>query len=67
MSTGRVIEVTGESPDGFQDAIEQAIGRAAITVRRLQSAWVKEQRISIVDGAISSYQVNLLVTFVLEE
>jgi len=65
MSTGRVIEITGESQVGFQDAIEQAIGRAAITVRRLQSAWVKEQRVSIVDGAISSYQVNLLLTFVL--
>ena len=67
MSTGRVIEITGESPVGFQDAIEQAIGRAAITVRGMQSVWVKEQRVSIVDGAISTYQVNLLLTFVLEE
>ncbi len=67
MSTGRVIEITGESPVGFEDAIEQALGRAAITVRGMRSAWVKEQRVSIVDGAISTYQVNLLVTFVLEE
>jgi dodecin len=67
MPTGRVIEITGESPEGFQDAIDQAIGRAAITVRGMQSAWVKEQRVSIVDGAISTYQVNLLLTFVLEE
>jgi flavin-binding protein dodecin len=67
MSTGRVIEVTGESTESFDDAIQLAISRAAITIRQLQSAWVKEQRVSIVDGAIATYQVNLVVTFELEE
>jgi len=67
MSTGRVIGVTGESTESFDDAIQLAIGRAAITLRQLQSAWVKEQRVSIVNGAIATYQVNLVVTFELEE
>ena len=67
MSTGRVIEVTGESTESFDDAIQLAISRAAITLRQLRSASVKEQRVSIVDGAIATYQVNLLVTFALEE
>jgi len=67
MSTGRVIEVAGESTESFDDAIQLAIGRAAITLRQLQSAWVKEQRVSIVNGAIATYQVNLVVTFELEE
>jgi flavin-binding protein dodecin len=67
MSTGRVIEVTGESPESFDDAINLAIGRAAVTLRQLKSAWIKEQRVSIVDGEIATYQVNLLVTFELEE
>jgi flavin-binding protein dodecin len=67
MAIGRVIEVTGESTESFEDAIQLAVGRAAVTLRQLKSAWIKEQRISIVDGAIATYQVNLLVTFELEE
>jgi flavin-binding protein dodecin len=67
MPIGRVIEVVGESTESFEDAIQLAVGRAAVTLRRLQSAWVKEQRVSIVDGAIATYQVNLLVSFELEE
>ena len=67
MVTGRVIEVTGESTESFDDAMQLAIGRAAITLRQLQSALIKEQRVSIVDGAIATYQVNLVVTFELEE
>ena len=66
MSTGRVIEITGESQVGFQDAIEQAIGRAAITVRRLQSAWVKEQQVIVRDNKVQTYRVDLKVTFVVE-
>ena len=67
MSTGRVIEVTGESTESFDDAIQLAISRAAITLRQLKSASVKEQRVSILDGAIATYQVNLVLTFELEE
>ena len=33
----------------------------------MKGAWVKEQRVEIADDRISEYQVNLLVTFVLEE
>jgi hypothetical protein len=29
-------------------------------------AWVKEQRVTVENGSISQYQVNLQVTFVLE-
>jgi flavin-binding protein dodecin len=31
------------------------------------SAWVKEQRVDVKDGAIVGYQVNMMVTFVLDE
>lgn len=67
MATGRVIEVTGESAEGFDDAMRLAIGRAAVTLRQMQSAWIKDQSVSIVDGTIATYQVSLLVTFELEE
>jgi flavin-binding protein dodecin len=36
-------------------------------LRNLTSAWVKEQRMDIRDGKVTSYQVNMMVTFVLDD
>ena len=33
----------------------------------VRSAWVNEQRVHIKDGQVVDYQVNLMVTFVLED
>ena len=55
------------SETSFEDAIKVGIERAATTLRNLQSAWVKEQEVTIgQNGAITGYKVNMLVTFVLE-
>lgn len=67
MSIARVTELSAMSNVSFEDAIEQAITRASQSLRNVSSAWVKEQRVIVENGAISSYQVNLNVTFVLEE
>ena len=66
-SVARVTEISARSATSFDDAIRVAIARAAQTLRQITSAWVKEQRIEVRDGEISGYQVNLLVTFVLED
>jgi flavin-binding protein dodecin len=65
MSVAKVIEITSSSPDSFQDAIEQGIERASQTLKNIQGAWVKEQQLSIEDGKITAYRVNLMITFVL--
>jgi hypothetical protein len=67
MSVARVTELSAMSTTSFEDAIEQAISRAARTLRNVTSAWVKEQRVIVENGSISQYQVNLQVTFVLED
>jgi flavin-binding protein dodecin len=67
MSVARVTEISSTSEKSFDDAIQQGIARAAKTLRGLQGAWIKEQQITITDGQITGYQVNMLVTFVLEE
>jgi dodecin len=64
---GRVTEITAQSDTSFEDAIDNAIARANQTLRNVRSAWVKEQSISIADGQIAGYQVNLLVTFELDD
>jgi dodecin len=67
MSVARIIELSATSSESFDAAIKEGIQRATQTLRGVQSAWVKEQRVILEDNRVSIYQVNLLVTFVLEE
>ena len=41
--------------------------RAAKTLRGIQAAWIKEQRVRCENGRIAEYQVNMMVTFVLDD
>jgi flavin-binding protein dodecin len=67
MAVARVTEISSTSTEGFEEAIAEGITRATKTLRNVKSAWVKEQRVEVENGRISEYQVNLLVTFVLED
>lgn len=62
----RVTEISARSPISFEEAIKAGVERANRTLRGMTSAWVKEQQVKIDDGQIVEYQVNLLVTFVLD-
>ncbi len=62
----RVSEITARSNKSFEDAINIGVERASSTLRNVPSAWVKEQQVNIKDGKVSDYQVNLMVTFVLD-
>ena len=66
MSVARVTEISSTSTKSFDDAVEQGVARATETLRNVKSAWVKEQQVRVENGKITSYQVNLMVTFVLE-
>jgi dodecin len=66
-SVARVTEISARSETSFEDAINVGIERACRTLRNVEAAWVKEQRVSIADSQVTSYQVNLLVTFQLED
>ena len=68
MSVARVTELTSTSESSFDDAIRAGLARAGKTLRNVKSAWVKEQQVRVGDdGGIVEYQVNLLVTFVLDD
>lgn len=66
-SVGRVTEITARSSKSFEEAVDLGIARANKTLRNVTSAWVKEQRCEVREGKITAYQVNLLVTFILED
>ena len=67
MSVAKVSEISATSPKSFEDAVQQGLARAAKTLRGIQAAWIKEQRIRCDNGRIVEYQVNMMVTFVLDD
>ncbi len=62
----KIIEMAGSSTKSSDDAIEQAIAKAAKTVRNLDWFEVVETRGHIVDGKIGHYQVKLKIGFRLD-
>jgi hypothetical protein len=67
MSIAKVSEISATSSKSFEDALSLGIARAHKTLRNVRSAWVKEQQVRVRDGAITEYQVNLMVTFVIDD
>jgi hypothetical protein len=67
MSVARVTEISATSPKSFEDAVKVGIDRSNQTLRNVKSAWIKEQQVRITDGKATEYQVNMLVTFVLDD
>ena len=67
MSIARITEISSTSKKSFEDAIQGGVARATKTIRNVRSAWVKEQQIRIENDSIVEYQVNLMITFVLDE
>jgi flavin-binding protein dodecin len=66
MSVAKVSEISATSSKSFEDAIQQGLDRAGKTLRNVRSAWIKEQQVRVENGRITEYQVNMMVTFVLD-
>lgn len=67
MSVAKVSEISATSPKSFEDAIQLGLARAAKTLRNIRGAWIKEQHVHCDGGRITEYQVNMMVTFVLDD
>ena len=66
MSVAKVIEITASSSESFDDAVRVGIAKASETVRNIQGAWVKEQKVTVSGGNVVDYRVDLAVTFLLD-
>jgi flavin-binding protein dodecin len=66
-SVAKVSEISARSTKSFDDAIQTGLARASKTLRGVTSAWVKEQRMDVKDGKVTGYQVNMMVTFILDD
>ncbi len=61
--TYKIIELVGSSPNGTDEAIRNAIAKAAQTVKHMDWYEVIESRGHIVNGQIQHYQVTIKVGF----
>jgi len=66
-TVARITTISARSDTSFEDAIRTGVERASSTLRNVSGAWVKEQKVEVSDVAISSYDVTIEVTFVLED
>jgi dodecin len=67
VSVAKVSEISATSATSFDDAIQRGLARAAKTLRHIRGAWIKEQYVRCDEGRIVEYQVNMMVTFVLDD
>jgi flavin-binding protein dodecin len=64
--TYKVVELVGSSSQGTDKAIQNAIARAAKTLRNLDWFEVVETRGHLADGKIAHWQVKIKVGFRME-
>ncbi len=63
----KIIELTGSSKTGLEDAVQNAIARASKTIHNMRWFEATNIRGHIVGGAVSHWQVTIKVGFTLED
>jgi len=67
MSVAKILEISATSPEGFDHAVRNGIERASKTIKNIEGAWVKEQKVMMENGRVKEFQVDMKVTFLLED
>jgi dodecin len=60
------IELTGSSPVGLQEAVNNAVRKAGQTVKKMRWFEVTDIRGDIDDDAVQHWQVTLKISFIVE-
>lgn len=66
MSVAKVIEITAQSPDGFEAAIKEGLDKAAESVKNIRHAWVKDHEVQVSGNKITEWRVSLKITFLVD-
>ncbi len=67
VAVARVTEVIASSPDGFREAVEEGLVRAARTLRNITGLEVTGKRVKVDRGRIVEYRVDMKLNFLLED
>jgi flavin-binding protein dodecin len=63
MSILKVIEVLSDSNSSWEDATAKGIAKASKSLKHIKSAFVQSQSVTVKEGEVEDYRVNLKITF----
>lgn len=63
MSVLKVIELMGNSPVSFEDAVQNVVNEASKTVKNIKSVYIEHFHVTISSNKITQYRVTSKVTF----
>ena len=63
MAIMKVIEIMSESSKSWEDATRIGIRKASKSLKGVASAYVQSQSVTVKDGEVDKYRVNLKLTF----
>jgi dodecin len=67
MSIIKMVELSSQSPDSWEEATRQAVERAARTLHNIRSVWVKEFEAVVENEQVTQFRVILKIAFQLDE
>ena len=67
MTVIKVIEMVGLSDKNWQDAVDNAVERAAKTIRNIQGVDVLNWTGHVKDGKICQYRTNVKISFTVDK
>jgi len=62
-NTYKLVELVGSSPNSSEDAVRNALAKAAVTIKNMDWFQVVETRGHIENGKVAHFQVTLKVGF----
>lgn len=66
MTVVKVIELVGESPTSWQDAIVKAVSQASQSVHGISGVEVLNMTANVDNGRITEYKANVQVAFAVD-
>ena len=66
MAVVKVIELLGESEQGWEDASRKVVEEATRTLRGVTSVWIKEFQATVENDRVKNFRVTAKVSFVME-
>jgi dodecin len=66
MTTAKIIELIGSSPENWEEATKNALAEAALTIKNIKSLYVKSCKAKVENNKIVEYRAVVKIAFVVQ-
>lgn len=67
MAIMKVIEIMADSNKSWEDATRRGVRKASKSLKNVRSAFVQSHSVTVKDGEVDRYRVNLKITFEVDD